>query len=285
MRRIREMGKIIGGIVIGLIVVIAIAVGVLYFNLDKVIIAAVEEYGSEVTKTDVVLQEVDLDLTSGKGALKGFSVGNPKGFDEDHSIRFDSVAVEVNTAETNDKLIYIREIRVDNPSIVYEVNQTTNNLDAIRNNVDAFLKEKGLAGGETTQEDSAKEGPKVIIDNIFIEGGRVTVKAAMLGNQKVEGRLPNIQMTNIGKDEGGATPGEVAAKIIDELTGKAMTVITDLGIGKNIGTLLDNAGDLVNKTGVGEAVGKAGEATKGVTEGATDAVGGAGKSIKKLLGD
>ncbi|MEX1036064.1 MAG: hypothetical protein WDZ54_08915 [Sneathiella sp.] len=279
------MGKIIGGIVIGLIVVIAIAVGVLYFNLDKVIIAAVEEYGSEVTKTDVVLQEVDLDLTSGKGALKGFSVGNPKGFDEDHSIRFDSVAVEVNTAETNDKLIYIREIRVDNPSIVYEVNQTTNNLDAIRNNVDAFLKEKGLAGGETTQEDSAKEGPKVIIDNIFIEGGRVTVKAAMLGNQKVEGRLPNIQMTNIGKDEGGATPGEVAAKIIDELTGKAMTVITDLGIGKNIGTLLDNAGDLVNKTGVGEAVGKAGEATKGVTEGATDAVGGAGKSIKKLLGD
>ncbi|MEX0582241.1 MAG: hypothetical protein WD185_01110, partial [Sneathiella sp.] len=235
--------------------------------------------------TDVVLQEVDLDLTSGKGALKGFSVGNPEGFDEDHSIRFDSIAVEVNTAETNDKLIYIREIRVDNPSIVYEVNQTTNNLDAIRNNVDAFLKEKGLAGGETTQEDSAEEGPKVIIDNIFIEGGRVTVKAALLGDQKVEGRLPNIQMANIGKDEGGATPGEVAAKIIDELTGKAMNVITDLGIGKNIGTLLDNAGDLVNKTGVGEAVGKAGEATKSVTEGATDAVGGAGKSIKRLLGD
>ena len=64
------MGKIIGGIVIGLIVIIGIAVGVLYFNLDKVIIAAVEEYGSEVTKTDVVLNEVDLDLTSGKGALK-----------------------------------------------------------------------------------------------------------------------------------------------------------------------------------------------------------------------
>ena len=272
------MGKIIGGIVVDLIVIIGIAVGVLYFNLDKVIITAVEQYGSEVTKTDVVLKEVDLDLTSGKGALKGFSVGNPEGFDEDHSIRFDSVAVEVNIAETTDKLIHIREIRVDNPSIVYEVNQTTNNLDTIRNNVDAFLKEKGLSGGETTETDSTEEGPKVIIDNIFIDGGLVTVKAAMLGNQKVEGRLPNIQLSNIGKDEGGATPGEVAAKIIDEIMGKAMNVITDLGIGKNIRTLLTNAGDLVNKTGVGEA-------TKGVTQGATDAVDGASKSIKKLLGD
>ena len=57
-----------------------------------------------------------------------------------------------------------------------------------------------------------------------------------------------------------------------------MNVVTNLGIGKNIGTLLDNAGNLVNKTGVGEA-------TKGVTQGATDAVDGASKSIKKLLGD
>ncbi|MDF2366174.1 hypothetical protein [Sneathiella sp.] len=279
------MGKIIGGIVVGLIVIIAIVVGVLYFNLDKVIIAAVEKYGSEVTKTDVVLSEVDLDVTSGKGTLKGFSVGNPEGFEEDHSIKFDSVSVEVDIAGTNDKIVHIREIRVENPSVIYEVNQTTNNLDTIRNNVDAFMKENGLSGGEKPAESSDESGPKVIIDNIFINGGQVLVKADMLAGQKIESRLPNIQMSNIGKEEGGASPGEVAAKIIDALTGKAMNVITDLGIGKNLGSLLENAGDLVNKTGVGEAAGKAGEAAKDVTKGATDAVDGAGKSIKKLLGD
>lgn len=275
------MGKIIGGIVVGLIVIIAIVVGVFYFNLDKVIIAAVEKYGSEVTKTDVVLKEVDLDLTSGKGALNGFSVGNPEGFEEDHSIKFDSVAVEVDIAGSNDEIVHIREIRVENPSIIYEVNQATNNLDAIRNNVDAFMKEKGLSGGEKPEESSDESGPKVIIDNVYINGGQVSVKADLLAGQKIDGRLPNIHMSNIGKDEGGATPGQVAAKIIDELTGKAMNVITDLGIGKNLGALLENAGDLVNKTGVGDAAGKAGEAAKG----ATDAVEGAGKSIKNLLGD
>lgn len=275
------MGKIIGGIVVGLVIIIAIVVGVFYFNLDKVIIAAVEKYGSEVTKTDVVLNEVDLDLTSGKGALKGFSVGNPEGFDEDHSIKFDSVGVEVDISGSNDEVIHIREIRVENPSIIYEVNETTNNLDTIRNNVDAFMKENGLSGDEKSEESSEESGPKVIIDNIFIKGGQVSVKADMLAGQKIDGKLPDIQMNDIGKDEGGASPGEVAAKIIDELTGKAMNVITDLGIGKNLGSLLENAGDLVNKTGIG----KAGEAAKDVTKGATEAVDDAGKSIKKLLGD
>jgi hypothetical protein len=279
------MGKIIGGVVVGLIVIVAIVVGVFYFNLDKVIIAAVEKYGSEVTKTDVVLKEVDLDLTSGKGALNGFSVGNPEGFDEDHSVKFDSVAVEVDIAGTNDETVHIREIRVENPSIIYEVNQTTNNLDTIRNNIDAYMKENGLSGGEKPAESSDESGPKVIIDNIYINGGQVSVKSDLLAGQKIDGRIPNIHLSDIGKDEGGATPGQVAARIMDELTGKAMNVITDLGIGKNLGTLLDNAGDLVNKAGIGDAAGKAGDAAKDVTKGATDAVEGAGSSIKKLLGD
>ncbi|MCF8468222.1 MAG: hypothetical protein K9G33_12535 [Sneathiella sp.] len=279
------MGKIIAGVIVGIIVIIAIAVGVFYFNLDKVIITTVEKYGSEVTKTDVVLNEVDLDLTSGKGALKGFSVGNPEGFREDHSIRFDNVAVSVNIPESNDRLIHISEIRVDQPSIVYEVNETTNNLDAIRNNVDNFMKEKGLSGGESKESDSSEEGPKVIIDNVYINGGKIRVITPMLANQKIEGTLPNIHMSDIGKKDGGASPAEVTVKIMNELTGSAMGVITDLGIGKNLGNLLQNAGDLVNKTGVSEAAGTAGEAAKDVTKGTTGAVEGAGKSIKKLFGD
>jgi hypothetical protein len=275
------MGKIIGGIAALIIIVIAVAVGIFYFNLDKIIIAAVEKYGSEVTQTDVVLEEVDLDLTSGKGALKGFSVGNPGGFEEENAVQFNTVAVEVNIAETNDKLIHITEIRVEQPAITYEVNQTTNNLDAIQKNVDTFMKENGMTGGEKKEEGSSDDGPKLIIDNIYINGGKVTVKAPVLLDQKVEGNLPDIHMKNIGKDEGGASPDEVAAIIINEISEQAMSVVTNLGIGKTMGTLLDNAGDLENKVGVG----KAGDISKDAAKGATDAVEGAGKSLKKLLGD
>ena len=147
------MGKIIGGISAVIVIVVAVAVGIFYFNLDKIIITAVEKYGSEVTKTNVVLDEVNLDLTSGKGALKGFSVGNPSGFEEENAVQFNTVVVEVNIPETNDKLIHITEIRVEQPAITYEVNQTTNNLDAIKKNVDNFMKENGLTGGEKKEDE------------------------------------------------------------------------------------------------------------------------------------
>ena len=280
------MGKIIGGIVAVVVILIAVAAGIFYFNLDKIIIAAVEKYGSEVTQTDVVLDEVDLDLTSGKGALIGFSVANPSGFSEPNAVQFGTVAVNVDIPNTNDKLIHITEIRIEQPAITYEVNETTNNLDAIKKNVDTFMKENGMSGGEQKEaETSSEEGPKLIIDNIYINGGKVTVKAAALLNQKIEGNLPDIHMKDIGKAEGGASPDEVAALLINEISGKAMAVVTDLGIGKTVGTLLDNASDLANKVGVGDAAGKAGEISKDAEKGATEAVENYGKSLKKLLSD
>jgi uncharacterized protein involved in outer membrane biogenesis len=275
------MGKIIGGIVVVIILIVAVAVGLLYFNLDKVIIAAVEEYGSEVTQTDVVLEEVDLDLTSGKGALKGFSVGNPTGFEEPTAVQFGTVSVAVNIGDSNEEIIHIQEIRVAQPAITYEVNKTTNNLDAIQKNVDEFLaKHAGKEDSASTEEDSG-EGPKVIIDNIYITDGLVTVKAPIMMDQKVEGRLPDIHLKDIGKDEGGASPGEVTAQIIESISGSALNVIGKLGIGKNLDSLMENAGALADKVGAG----KAGEAVKGVTEGASGTVEGAGKSIKKLFND
>ena len=279
------MGKIIGGIIAVVIIVIAIAVGVLYFNLDKVIVAAVEKYGSEVTKTDVVLNEVDLDLTSGKGALKGFSIANPAGFEDGNAVQFDTVAVTINMSDTNEKLIHIEEIRIEQPMITYEVNETSNNLDTIKKNVEDFMKANGMASDDKATESSSEEGPKIIIDNIYINGGKVSVKAPVLLNQKVEGTLPDIHMKDIGKKEGGASPAEVAAQIVNEISDKAMGVITDLGIGKSLGTLLDNAGDLAGKVGLDKAAGAAGDVTKDAAKGAADVVEGAGKGLKKLLGD
>lgn len=279
------MGKIIGGIVAVIIILVAVVAGVFYFNLDKIIIAAVEKYGSEVTQTDVVLNEVDLDLTSGKGALSGFSVGNPSGFSEPTAVQFNTVAVNVDIPNTNDKLIHITEIRIEQPAITYEVNETTNNLDAIQKNIDTFMKENGMSGGEQKEEASSEEGPKLIIDNIYINGGKVTVKATVLLDQKVEGKLADIHMQDIGKSEGGASPEEVAALLVNEISGSAMAVVTDLGIGKTVGTLLDNAGDLANKVGVGDAAVKAGEISKDAGKGTTEAVKNYGKSLNKLLKD
>jgi hypothetical protein len=54
------------------------AVGVFMFvlsSLDGLIQEAVQTYGSEITKAKVTLNEVEIDLASGRGTLRGLTVG------------------------------------------------------------------------------------------------------------------------------------------------------------------------------------------------------------------
>ncbi len=82
-------------ILIGLgVLVVIVAVGVFVFlgNLNDIVRAAVEKVGSDMTQTNVVLNEVDIELTSGKGALRGFRFTNPSGFSDDDAFKFDEVS-------------------------------------------------------------------------------------------------------------------------------------------------------------------------------------------------
>ncbi len=265
------MGKIIGGIVAAVVVIIAIVAAVVYFNLDKIIIAAVEGYGSDVTKSEVTLAEVDIDMTSGRGGMKGLVVGNPTGFTEPSAFELGEISLEINVAETSAEMIHITSILVDGPKVTYELATGTNNLDTIRKNVNDFIAANGGGSSQSSAEEES-EGPKIIIDSLIIQNGRVTVKAPVTLNRKLEGSLPKIVMKDIGKDDGGASPGEVAAQIIKQISGSAMNVVTDLGVGKTLKSLSDGL------------TGAAGSITKGVSgDGAGKAVEGAAGAIKGLL--
>ncbi|MEE8517023.1 MAG: hypothetical protein V3T02_10325, partial [Alphaproteobacteria bacterium] len=73
-----KRGLIIGGAVV--IVAVIILVVFVFSSLESLIKAGVETYGTEITQAKVTLETVELDITSGKGALAGLVVGNPKGF-------------------------------------------------------------------------------------------------------------------------------------------------------------------------------------------------------------
>ena len=69
---------IIGGsLVAAVVVVIVVVVVFVLSNIDTLVQEAVEEIGSEATQAKVTLDEVDISITSGTGALRGLTVGNP----------------------------------------------------------------------------------------------------------------------------------------------------------------------------------------------------------------
>jgi hypothetical protein len=58
---------------------------------------------------------VDIELTSGRGALRGFRVTNPSGFSDDDAFKFDEVSVAIDISSINSDPIVNREVVIAGP--------------------------------------------------------------------------------------------------------------------------------------------------------------------------
>jgi len=272
-------------LIIGGVVIVVIVIGVaytLYTSLDSIIEAAIEKYGSQYTGTAVAVDGVELDLTSGKGTINGFSVANPAGFETAKAIEVGRVAVAVDIGSVTGDPIVIKEIRIDKPKVTYEIGPDGNNIDAIAQNVQSQTG-SGEGEGKAADTGSAEEGggPKLIIEDLYVNGGEVGVSATALKGKTMSANLSDVHLENIGKDDGGASPGQVAEIItasLVKMVGVATKTIDMDAIMKVIG---DNTEGLPMKTKeLGESVGKeAGEVGESIGKEAGEA----GDKLKKLF--
>jgi len=230
-------------VLIGLgVLVVIIAVGVYVFlgSLNDIVRAAVEKVGSDMTQTNVSLNEVDIELTSGKGALRGFSVTNPKGFSDDDAFKFDEVSVVLDIASVRSDPIIIKEVIIQGPAVVYEFGDNGgSNLDQLNKNVQS----KAGAGGKSSGGD--KKAPNIIIENLYLRDGSVAVVAPLL-NEKMSVPLPTVHLKDIGKDGGkGATPEEIADKVMQAVLNGAKGAVSAANI--DVSKLTGVAMDQINK--------------------------------------
>lgn len=267
-----KRGLIIGGVVV--VAAIAVVVVVVLTQGGSIIKAAVEEVGPQITKTRVTLKDADVSITSGEGALRGLVIGNPQGYKTDAAFRLGEIKVKVDMGSLASDTILVKEIVIAAPDITYELGGSAgDNIRAISNNAQQFA---GGGGAEPAQPAAKDEtsGKKLIIENLWIRDGKIAVSATALGGKKLGASLPTIHLTDIGKDKGGASPGEVAEKVLGALNASVQKAVADIGLDKLKGAAGAGAEELKKKLegggGVGGAVGGAAE--------------GVGSSMKKLLG-
>ena len=210
------------------------------------------------------------------------------GYRTDNAFKLGVVSVDLDVGSVTSDTVIIHEIVIAGPQVTYELGPGGSNIDVIRKNVDSFVGggKKSDGGGGGQPSDAAKSeagGIKIIIENLIIRDGKVAVSAALLKGKKLSVPLPPIHLKDIGKDKGGASPGEVAEKIMASVTDGATKAVGSL----NISGLVEGATGMVKDLGknlptdaIGKSVGD-GDATKAVEEGAAEA----GKALKKLFGN
>ncbi len=291
---------LIGGI--GVVAVIGIVVFAFY-SLDSLVQTAVEKFGSEATGAKVTLNAVKILPADGKGTISGLTLGNPAGFETGYAVKVGRADIVIDMATLAENTVVIREIRISSPDVTFEQGAGGSNFDAIRKNVENYIKKMG--GGESAEKSGGKSaGKKLIIENFIITNGTVNVSAAILGGRKIVAPLPDIHLRDIGKKENGASPGAVAKKIIAAIGGGAGNAVAALGLGLGLGKGISQGigqaakaatgvvGEVVNK-GAGGAAGIAGKGVKGalsiveggargalgIVEGGADAIGGVLKGV------
>lgn len=280
------MKKVLMGFGVVLLLIVG-GVIFLYSNLGDVIKEAIQRFGSEATQAVVIVDNVDLDVTNGKTALRGFVVGNPAGFNSDSSFELGNIAVQVDTSSLDADTIIINTVQIDGPTVTYELGDNGANVDAIKRNVDTYAKQ--FSSGDGAASSSQESGPqkKIIIERLTITDGRVNVSAPFLGGKSVGTSLPTITLTDIGKDSGGANPADVIKRVIDEMTKGVGGAIAGLNLDDMAKQARAKAKEAIDQatSGATDAVKSATEGAGTAGEAASGAADDASKAIKGLLGN
>lgn len=195
-----------------LVLLLAVAAGIAYLwlsnPLNSLVKAAIENFGSDMIQAPVRVSKVDLSPADGKGALSGLSVGNPKGFETSHALKAGHIELALTPSSLTGDVILINKILIDSPDITYEKNDSGTNFDAIQRNVERYL------GTSDKKETKSEPGKKMIIESLVIRNAKVNY------NGMLDLNLPDIELHNIGKKNGGATSAQVTRAIIAELNAK-----------------------------------------------------------------
>jgi hypothetical protein len=243
------MNKLFLSVVIVLVILIVGAVIGVGLFLDSIVKKGVETVGPKITQVSIQLDAVNLSLLSGSARVKGLVVGNPEGYKTPQAIRVGSAAVGVNPLTIFSDKIVVRSVRIEAPEITFEGSLGGNNLSKIMDNVNAIAKYGGPASTNTTAKTANKPGRKIEVDDFLITGATIHVSLTGLGGREMTLPLPDIHLTDLGRDGAGITATDLTRRVLGAITAATIKAVANAttDIGKAVGNLGKDAGKAVDQ--------------------------------------
>jgi uncharacterized protein involved in outer membrane biogenesis len=235
----KKLLKLIGGLLAILIIVV---VCVILFWLGPTVKKAAETIGPQATGAPLTIEKLHIFPLRGIVQLKGLVVANPPGFKNANAVTLKQLTVDISIASLLTDTIVIREILIDSPEFTYERKMKTDNIAAIRENVQAFKDKK--AGAPTEQPPieqkpapeeppkeekapSEKPAKKVVIEKLRVIDGVVRAKVPGLPTTPIP--LPDIEKNDIGKEQGGTSWAKATTEIGSTLYDAIIHAVSNVG--------------------------------------------------------
>ncbi|MCW8832062.1 MAG: hypothetical protein OQK09_03030 [Colwellia sp.] len=247
-------------LIIFLIIVAAIVGGAFWFltgdKLNALIAEQIEVQGNKFTEQRVTVEKVDMQLLRGAGTINGLILNNPNGYTTTPAFALNEITLDINLESLagvrEGKAILIDAIVIDKPEALVEFNETGGSniqviLDAINKNVP-----QSSASNETNTSQS--DSPKIRVKKFVLAGVALRVDLTKLGNTTHKKTLPDINLANIGGEEGlpanelgGVMIKKALSAIWKEAKDSQKEIIKDQAKDKAKEKLEEKAGELFDK--------------------------------------
>ncbi len=205
------------GLAVTLVAVVAIVMVLVLQNLDAIIKQFIEDVGTNVVGTSVRVADVKFNLQDGRGEIYGLQIANPSGFRTSNAFEMDQVAVQIRPGSITGPVIVIDEVLVDGARITAEQKGTNTNLKQLLDGMQAGSSEPAPEGEPTDVRLALKQFA-------FINSS-AAVETAQLGGKTID--MPDIRMANIGDEQTGLTPEQLASSMLSAVIKQAEQAAQD----------------------------------------------------------
>ena len=206
--------KVLLGVFLALVVVVAIALFIGLKNLDGLVEAAIESVGPTVTKTDVKVDSVKIQLTKGRGEVHGLTLANLPGYSDQPIFQIGQVALQIAPSSITEDVIVIEEILVDGAQLSAEHKGVADiNLKELLDNMQAASAEP-----EST---TASPDLRFMVEQLSFTNARLHLSSTELGERDLT--MKDVRLSNLGDKERGLTSQELTKALLEPLIAQAQS--------------------------------------------------------------
>ena len=202
-------------ILLVLVILVVGMLGVGYVYGGNIVKNGVVTYGPDALKVPVELESVSFNPFTGKGNVTGFGLGNPETFGDGNMIKVGAIDFDARLETLISDHVIIDSLVIDAPYIEGRLKETETNLQRFTSNLPTAP--TTASGTGSTPDTAAADQITMTIKRLEFRDPRVRVTAEGLVEADETVSLESFTLTDLGTDEQGMAPSEIARHVMDAL--------------------------------------------------------------------
>lgn len=274
----RRKGRFIRRFLFLLLVLIVVLTVIVQYGLGFIVRSGAKAAGPSLIGTEIAIQDAKVRPFFGIVDFGKMRVGPPESYKAD-VLKIENFKIILDPKSVFTDTIVIKEITIIGPEVTYELSGLKSNISAIMDRLAKAEKE------EVEKSKKEKSKKKVVIEQFLFSGAKIRIASSATGGKGLVIPMPNIELTDIGKNSGGVTGLKAFSQIVTSVSTGILGAVRDAGLAVGKAAIDGTqavAGAAIDT--VGAVGGAAAKGTKAVTGAAVDTVGAVGGAAVDTVG-